>query len=76
MTINDTRTKSNTVIFNELQVGDVYQDEGGVICIKTSMHYKDGVPNMIYSVEDGEWETGYECRSGEVIKLNAEIIIS
>ena len=75
MTINDTRTKTETVKFEELPLGKVFEADDGVICIKISQENKDGRPNIMYCV-DGEWATGYEYRSAEVVPLNTEIVIS
>ena len=75
MKINDTRTKPETVKFDELPIGQVFEGEDSVICIKISNYYKDGVPNILMHFS-GEWETGYEYKSAEVIPLNAEIVIS
>ena len=75
MKINDTRTKPETVKFDKLPIGQIFEAEDGVICIKISNQYKDGVPNILMHFS-GEWETGYECKSAEVIPLNAEIVIS
>ena len=75
MKINDTRTKPETVKFEELPICQVFEADDGVICIKISQEHKDGRPNILYCV-GGEWETGYEHRSAEVIPLNAEIVIS
>ena len=75
MKINDTRTKPETVKFNELPLGQIFEADDGVICIKISNQYKDGVPNILMYFS-GEWETGYEYTGSEVVPLNAEIIIS
>lgn len=75
MKITDIRPKADTVKFEELPLGKVFEADDGAICIKISQEHKDGRPNIMYCV-DGEWLTGYEYRSSEVIPLNAEIVIS
>lgn len=75
MKINDTRTKPETVKFEELPLGQVFEADDGVIYIKISQEHKDGRPNIMYCV-GGEWVTGYEYRSAEVVPLNAELVIN
>ena len=76
MEIVDKRDLTKVVRFEDLDIGDVYSDEDGSICIKVSRQFKDGIPNIIYRERDcEEWETGYEYRSAEVVPLNTELVI-
>ena len=75
MEIVDKRDLTKVVKFEDLSIGDVYKDEDGMVCIKTSTQFKDGTPNTIYCRGE-EWVTGYEYRSAEVIPLNAELVIN
>lgn len=75
MEIVDKRDLPKIVKFEDLEIGDVYKDGDGLISIKISKQYKDGVPNAIY-YEGEEWVTGYEYRSAEVVPLNAELVIN
>lgn len=63
-----------TVLFEDLHVGDIYKDEDGYICLKTS--YK-GVDNCIIygGSEECTWESGFETASAEVTPLEADLVI-
>lgn len=66
MDINDKRVKEQYVMFEELKVGDVYEDKEGFVCIKT--HEDDISHNCICFVGD-EWEANLESLNVRVIPL-------
>ena len=77
MKIVDKRDLTKVVTFEDLDIGDVYKDEDGRICIKVSNQFKDEIPNIIYyECEDAEWETDYEYRYAEAVILNTELVIN
>ena len=77
MEIVDKRDLAKVVNFEDLDIGDVYKDEEGDICIKVSNQFRDEIPNFIYYESKCDaWEVGYEYRTTEVIPLNAELVIN
>lgn len=72
MIVNDRRKLVGGTTFNNLKVGDVYEDSEGVICIKTSDGDIDS--NCICYVYD-EWEENFEEQTAKVWPLHATISI-
>ena len=72
MTIKDTRAKSNAVNFEDLPIGQVYEDKEGIVCIKTC----DGEceDNCICFIR-GEWEANTEGATTKVIPLKTTLLI-
>ena len=73
MNVNDKRVKYEAnVFFEELSIGQVYEDRDGVLCIKTNDN--DNENNCICFV-CGEWEANCECLATTVIPLTATLEI-
>lgn len=67
MNVNDKRVKHEAnVFFEELKIGQAYEDRDGVLCIKTND--TDGENNCICFVGE-EWEANLESRTARVIPL-------
>ena len=64
-----------TVQFQDLAVGDVYEDDTGVICIKTSDDdYECSPYGKCIALVNGEWEEEEEHRATHVKPIEATII--
>ena len=72
MTIKDTRAKNNKVDFEDLPIGQVYEDTEGIVCIKT--WYGDTEDNCICYI-DGKWESSLEGFTSKVIPLKTTLLI-
>ena len=72
MTIKDTRTKSNAVNFEDLPIGQVYEDKEGIVCIKT---YGDENQDNFICFIRGEWEAQTEGLTTKVIPLKTTLLI-
>lgn len=72
MTIKDTRAKSNAVNFEDLPIGQVYEDKEGIVCIKT--HDSECEDNCICFIR-GEWEVNTEGATTKVIPLKTTLLI-
>ena len=73
MNVNDKRVKHEAnAFFEELEIGQVYEDRDGVICIKTSDSTNGH--NCICFVRE-EWETSLESLTAIVIPLIATLEI-
>ena len=72
MIINDTRAKSNKVIFRELSIGQVYEDAVGLICIKT---YNEDTQHNCVTFINGKWNASIEDTMEEVTPLNTTLTI-
>lgn len=72
MTIKDTRTKNNLVSFEDLSVGQVYEDKDGIICIKTSDEYTE---NNCISFVMGKWEMSVESSVAKTLPLKTTLLI-
>ena len=72
MIVNDRRKLVGGTTFVNLEIGDVYEDSEGVICIKTSDNDID--TNCICYVND-EWEENCEGVNAKVFPLRATISI-
>ena len=66
MDINDKRVKEQYVMFEELKVGDVYEDKEGFVCIKT---HEDDISHNCICFVNGEWEVNLEGLGAEVRPL-------
>lgn len=72
MTIRDTRAQHNKVNFEDLPIGQVYEDAEGVICIKT--YDGETQDNCICCIR-GEWEASTEGVTTKVIPLKTTLVI-
>ena len=72
MTIKDTRAKNNKVNFEDLPIGQAYEDAEGIICIKT--WYGDTEDNCISHI-NGAWESSTEGMTTKVIPLKTTLLI-
>lgn len=73
MDVNDKRVKHEAnVFFEELEIGQVYEDRDGVLCIKTNN--SDNEDNCICFVGE-EWEASLESLTARVIPLIATLEI-
>ena len=70
MKVIDNRATLLTVTFDDLLIGDCYQDDEGNICIKTS---RDRC--MYFDADEGEWRTVGEDLDALIIPLQATIIV-
>lgn len=73
----DNRFKIETTVqFDSLDVGDVYEDEDGIICIKTSgNYYDDSHYGKCIALVNGEWREEEEHRDSYVKPLEATITL-
>lgn len=72
MVIKDTREKKNKVNFEDLPVGQVYEDNEGVICIKIC---NDNCENNCICFFGGEWEANTEFFTTKVTPLKTTLLI-
>lgn len=73
MKVNDKRVKHEAIVtFCELKIGQAYEDDEGVLCIKT--HFIDDEDNCICFI-DGKWEPTFESRAAKVTPLNVTLEI-
>ena len=73
MDVNDKRIKhEDNVFFEELEIGQVYEDKDGVLCVKTNA--SNNKNNCICFVGE-EWEVGSESLTSKVIPLIATLEI-
>lgn len=70
MKLVDRRGIPLSTTFNDLLIGDCYQDDEGNICIKTS---RDRC--MYYDADECEWRTVGEDLDTPIIPLQATIIV-
>ena len=65
-----------TVQFQNLKVGDVYEDDEGIICIKTSGDdYDDALYGKCIAFINGEWIEEEEHRGTYVKPIEATITL-
>lgn len=65
-----------TVQFQDLAVGDVYEDDEGIVCIKTSDdNYGDSPYGKCIAFVDDEWREEEEHRGTYVKPLEATITL-
>ena len=75
MYINDKReTNKNLIFFKELNLGEVYEDEEGYVCIKTS--YADDCEEINCLVFlNGDWEAEHQNLDTKVARVEAELVL-
>lgn len=59
MDVNDKRNKREKVSFRDLEVGQAYEDEAGVLCIKTAENELSADNNCICFIR-GIWKSNFE----------------
>ena len=69
MKLIDKRETKQTIPFDNLNIGDCYQDKDGYICIKT------GFDRCMYLDDSGGWSTTSESRDAAIIPLKATITV-
>ena len=75
MFVNDKREKIRKGrLFSELDIGAVYEDKDGVVCIKTSMLDTSEQCNCIAYVGD-EWREDEQCLDDTVYPIVCELIL-
>lgn len=75
MKLNDKReTVKNLVFFKELALGEVYEDEDGYICIKTS-YANDCLENNCIALQGDNWETYHQDSNSKVVRIEAELVL-
>ena len=73
MNILDKRERvRNTVEFRDLDIGNVYEDEEGVICIKTS-YADDGGENNCIAFQKGDWDAYHQDPCSKVVRIEADL---
>ena len=72
MVIKDTRAKNSQVNFEDLPIGQVYEDGEGFICIKTGSGDIDD--NCICYIVNG-WEVNTESMATKVTPLKTTLLI-
>jgi hypothetical protein len=76
MKLNDKReTVENLVFFNQLDIGEVYEDEEGYICIKTSYADDCEGTNCIAIQDGGGWEAYRQSLYTKVVRIDAELVL-
>ena len=70
------KTEKKTIFFEDLEIGDVYRDDEGFICIKIN-NKDDGESNSLtYGwTEEGRWEPTFETYGTEVEPIEADLVI-
>jgi hypothetical protein len=64
-----------SVQFQNLAIGDVYEDNEGIVCIKTSDDYEDSPYGKCIAFVDGRWNEEEEHRGTYVIPLEATVTL-
>lgn len=73
--INDKReTNKNLVFFKELDIGEVYEDEEGIICIKTT-YAKDCTEINCIAFQSGTCFTDHQDLNSKVVRIDAELVL-
>lgn len=69
--------EKKTVFFEDLEVGDVYRDSDGFICIKVSAKEDNAECNALTCgwIEENHWEPTWETYGTEVTPLNATLTV-
>ena len=76
MKLNNQIKVEATVQFQDLAVGDVYEDDDGIICIKTSDDdYGDSPYGKCIAFVDDEWREEDEHRGTYVKPLEATVTL-
>jgi hypothetical protein len=75
MKLNDKReVNRNLISFKELYIGEVYEDEEGYICIKTSFAHDCEELNCI-ALQGDDWEAYHQSLDTKVVRIEAELIL-
>jgi hypothetical protein len=75
MNISDKReVKKNTVLFKELDLGEVYEDEEGIICIKTS-YADDCSENNCIAFQHCGWDAYHQYPDAKVVRVEADLVL-
>lgn len=75
MKLNDKReTNRNLTSFKELYIGEVYEDEEGYICIKTSFAHDCEELNCI-ALQGNDWEAYHQALDTKVVRIEAELVL-
>lgn len=69
MELVDKRGTALTTTFDDLVIGDCYQDEEGNICIKI------GYERCLYINANGDWDTALERSDELIIPLKATLTV-
>ena len=72
MTIKDTRTTNNKANFADLPIGQVYEDEEGVVCIKT---WDGDTEDNCICFYDDKWWSHIESLTSKVTPLKTTLTI-
>ena len=70
MELIDKRGTALTTTFNDLHIGDCYQDDADNICIKTN---RDGC--IYFDTAVGQWRSAFENLDEPIIPLKATITV-
>ena len=74
MNVNDKRNRRTKIPFEDLEVGEAYEDKGGVLCIKTVESDLSADINCICFI-DGVWQSNLEGLDTEVTPLTTTMEI-
>ena len=66
---------SKTIHFEDLQIGDIYKDEEGLVCIKVSNDMENENALTYEWNEVGKWVLTFEASCAEVTPIEADLII-
>lgn len=70
------KAEENTVLFDDLKVGDIYRDDDGLICIKISDKNSVEFNSLTYEwSEEGCWEPTFESFGARVTPIEADLVI-
>lgn len=76
MNVIEQKTEEKTVLFEDLKVGDIYRDEDGLICIKTSDKDSAEYNSLTYGyIEVDRWEPTFESFGVRVTPIEADLVI-
>lgn len=76
MKVIEQKIKKKTVLFEDLEIGDVYRDEVGFVCIKISNKDDEEYNSLICGwAEEGHWSPIFESDNTEVEPLEADLVI-
>jgi hypothetical protein len=75
MRLNDKReAEKNLVFFKQLSIGEVYEDEDGYVCIKTSFANDCEEMNCI-AFQSDDWEAYHQDLDTKVVRIDAELVL-
>lgn len=76
MNVIETKAEKKIVVFGDLKIGDIYRDEDGLICIKTSNKDNGEFNSLTYEyTEVGCWEPTFESFGVKVFPIDADLVI-